>query len=299
MSTIALALVVSVLCLVVLPEALHASTRFDTNPRAGLVVWVSLCMVGWLSTVILFLEIGLRQLHGALLPTTVLFLERLGDGHPLRGLGLTEVVGLSVAFDITVLLVGGLLLATWKIWQLRHQQRALLDLVAEHSGDSDVSLLEHPQPLAYYLPGNGGRVVVSTGALRVLTPGEFGAVVSHELGHRHGRHGALLIPLQALSPFVAFLPLARRAPGTIRTYLEMTADDFAREHGSSDALRSALEKSVFFHRPPLGTFGMHDGVVERRLRRLSLSTVPVFDQAAIVLAVGGSCSLLWTLLMSR
>jgi hypothetical protein len=299
MTTIALALLVSALCLVVLPELLHASTRFDANPRVGLAVWIALCTVGWLSAIILFLKIGLRQFRGPLLLTTISFFERLGDGHPLRGLGLAEVVGLSVAFDITVLLVGGLLFATLKIWQLRHQQRTVLDLVAERTDVEGVSLLNHPQPLAYYLPGDGGRVVLSTGALDVLSRDEYDAVVSHEQGHRHGCHGALLIPLQALSPFVSFLPLARRAPAAMRTYIEMAADDFARGRGSSEALRTALEKSVLFHRPPLGAFGIHDGVVDRRLRRLGLTPLPVLDQASILVVVGGACSLLWTLLMIR
>ncbi|MFZ1063056.1 MAG: M56 family metallopeptidase [Acidimicrobiales bacterium] len=299
MSIATLALASSLLCLVVLPECLHSSTRFDANPRAGLVVWVTLCTVGWLSAITLFLEIGLGRFHRALLPTTASFLAHLGDGHPLRGLGLTEVVGLSVAFDITVLLVGGLLVAAWNSWRLRLHQRTVLDLVSARADAAGVSLVDHAHPLAYYLPGGGGRVVVSTGALEVLSRPEYDAVISHEFGHRHGRHGALLIPLQALSPFVSFLPLARRAPTVMRTYLEMAADDFARDRGSSDALRGALEKSPLFHRPPQGSFAMHDGIVERRLRRLGCHSVPVLDEATIVLAVGAASSLFWTLLMLR
>lgn len=294
-----LAVTVSVLCLVALPELLHSTTRFDANPRAGLVVWITLCTVGWLSAIILFLEIGLGRFQGALLPTTISFLVRLGDGHPLRGLGLTGVVGLSVALDITVLLAGGLVVAAWNSSRLRRQQRTVLDLVSEHADVSGISLVDHAHPLAYYLPGGGGRVVVSTGAVNVLSKHEFDAVVSHELGHRHGRHGALLIPLQALSPFVSFLPLARRAPAVMRAYLEMAADDFARERSSNDALRGALEKSSLFHRPPQGSFAMHDGTVDRRLRRLGGRSVPALDEAAVVLALGVSCSLFWTLLMLR
>ncbi len=300
MTTITLSALSSLLCLVVLPEGLHRSRRFDTNPRAGLTVWVAMCTIGWLSAIILFLKIGLRQFNGPLLRTTISFVEHLGDGHPLRGLGLSEVVGLSVALDITVLLVGGLTFATWKIWELRHAQRTVLDLVAEDGGgDEGVSLLRHPQPLAYYLPGDGGRVVVSTGAYDVLSRPELAAVVSHEEGHRHGRHGALLIPLHALSPFVSFLPVARYAPDVMRTYLEMTADDYAREHVSTHALRSALEKSSLFHSPPRGAFGMHDALVERRIHRLEQAAVPMMDHATLCGVSGAALSLLWTLLMVR
>lgn len=300
MTTIVLSAVASLLCLVALPEMLHTSRRFDANPRAGLTIWVAMCTIGWLSAIILFLKIGLRQFHGPLLHTTISFVDRLGDGHPLRGLGLSEVVGLSVALDITVLLAGGLTFATWKIWEMRHAQRTVLDLVAENDEhDEGISLLRHPQPLAYYLPGDGGRVVLSTGAMDVLSRRELAAVVSHEEGHRHGRHGALLIPLQALSPFVSFLPVARYGPEVMRTYLEMSADDYARARVSAPALRAALEKSSLFHRPPRGALGMHDAVVERRLHRLERGAVPMLDQATLLGVSGAALSLFWTLLMVR
>ena len=104
-----------VLCLIVLPAYLHDSTRFDRNPISGLVVWGSMCVVGWLSAIVTFLKVGLGD-------TTLLYFGRwgrssshLGDGHPLRGLGLSEVVGLSVAFDITVLMIGGIVVTSVRI----------------------------------------------------------------------------------------------------------------------------------------------------------------------------------------
>ena len=300
MTTIITSALSSLLCLVVLPATLRTSRRFDANPRTGFIVWFALCTVGWLSAIILFLKIGLRQLHGPLLRTAISFIERLGDGHPLRGLGLSEVVGLSVALDITMLLAGGLAFATCKTWQLRRAQRTVLDLVAENDEhETGVSLLRHPQPLAYYLPGDGGRVVVSTGAMGVLSQTELAAVLSHEEGHRQGRHGALLIPLRALSPFVSFLPVARYAPEVMQTYLEMSADDYAREHASASALRTALQKSNLFHRPPQGALGMHDAVVERRIHRLERDAVPMLDHATLLGVLGATLSLLWTLLMVR
>jgi Zn-dependent protease with chaperone function len=299
MSTVCLALIVSVSGLAILPELLHPSTFFDKNPRAGLVVWVTIGTMGWLSAITFFLAVGLGTSGGSLLSTLVEFIRHFGDGHPLRGLGVSEVVGLSVAFDITALLVGGVIVATFKIWKLRHQQRTVLDLVASNETvEGNVTVLDHVQPLAYFLPGDGGRVVLSTGALEVLTANEVGAVIFHEHGHRHGRHGALLVPLQALSPFVSFLPLARHAPSVIRTYLEMAADDFARQRGDSVALRSALEKSPLFHQPPLGALGMHD-VVERRIQRLTSRAVPVLELATLVLCLGGGASLLWTMFLIR
>ena len=288
----------AVLCLAVLPTMLHHSTRFDHRPRVGLVVWGSLYVMGWTSAVAFFLELGLGGSRRPLLTTVLAFVHRLDDGHPLRGLGLTEVVGLSIAFDITVLLLGGLVLSTWKVVNQRFEQRTVLDLVAEPAG-AGVCLLEHAQPLAYFLPGHGGRVVLSTGAVDALSSHELSAVVAHELGHRHGRHGAFLIPLQALSSFVSFLPLAHYAPTVMRSYLEMTADDFARARGYTEALRDVLAKASLFERPPLGAFGALDGVVARRIGRLSSRPTPALDASLLVVVLSSCLSLLYALSMSR
>lgn len=278
-------------CLVVVPEVLHASARFDQHPRAGLAVWTSLNVVGWLSAIALFLRVGLGAFQGSLVSRTVLFIEQLGDGHPLRGLGLTEVVGLSVAADISFLLTGSLVLTAWKIHRLRREQRTIIDLVAESRPGRDAAcLLRHDQPLAYYLPGRGGRVVMSTGALDVLSASEYRSVVRHELGHGHGHHGAVMIPIHALAPFVQFLPLARYAPNVMRSYLEMAADDYARTGTSTEALRGALIKSTLFELAPVGALGMSHHLLERRLRRLGAPPRRVVDAAAATAVMSAAIS---------
>jgi len=147
--------------------------------------------------------------------------------------------------------------------------------------------------LAYFVPGGGGRVVVSTGATEVLTSAELDAVIAHEVGHRRGRHGALLIPLQATSSFVPFLPLARYASPTMRSYLEMTADDFSVAHGSSAALGSALAKADWFSPAPAGSLSGFDNVIDRRIRRLSLTSASRSDALYAVMLAAISSGLLW------
>lgn len=249
-------------------------------------MWGSLCVVGWFSAVVVFLGVGLGNPRGPLVRSFVLFVQHLGDGHPLRGLGLSEVVGLSVAFDITVLMLAGLLVTAVKIWHVRSEQRTVLDLVAEAQDSlKGVCLLKHPRPTAYFLPGDGGRVVLSTGAVDLLSSVELDAVIAHEIGHRNGRHGVVLIPLQVLSSFVSFLPLARYAPFVMRTYLEMTADDHSRTKVSSEALRTALTKALHFHPAPTGALGIADEVMTRRIDRLAVDPAPMPRTAALLGAI--------------
>ncbi|MGA7834227.1 MAG: M56 family metallopeptidase [Acidimicrobiales bacterium] len=300
MSTTEIAVEVSVICLIVLPTMLHSSTRFDRNPRVGFAVWGSMCLMGWFSAVVVFLGVGLGNPRGPLLRSLVLFVQRLGDGHPLRGLGLSEVVGLSVAFDISVLMLGGLVVTAIKVWHIRSQQRTVLDLVAETPTSLEgVCLLKHSRPTAYFLPGDGGRVVLSTGAVDILSSVELEAVIAHEVGHRNGRHGSLLVPLQVLSSFVSFLPLARYAPFVMRTYLEMEADDYSRTRVPPKALKTALTKAVLFQPAPIGALNVADGVMARRIERLDTEPARTSRTVALFGAVGVASTVLCLLLTTR
>lgn len=289
----------AVLCLVALPSLMRGWSGFDRLPLVGFVVWGSMCVIGWSSVVVTCLRFGLGTVNEPLARNFVAFVEHLGDGHPLRGLGLVEVVGISIAFDVTVLMAGALVVTAWRVWGVRSRQRTVLDLVAESNAHEGVCLLKHPYPMAYFLPGDGGRVVLSTGAVDLLSALELEAVIEHELGHRSGRHGALLIPLQVLSSFVAFLPLARYAPSVMRTYLEMSADDYSRSRGSADALKAALAKAALFQPPPAGAMSVADGVIDRRINRLGVAPATRRSAPLLVGVAALAASLLWLLVMGH
>ena len=63
-------------------------------------VWGSMCVVGWFSAVALFLDVGSVYPRESILLALTVVPSTSGRWYPLRGLGLSEVVGLSVAFDI-------------------------------------------------------------------------------------------------------------------------------------------------------------------------------------------------------
>ena len=78
----------------------------------------------------------------------------------------------------------------------------------------------------------------------------------------------------------------------MRTYLEMSADDYSRSRELSDALRTALKKSYLFQPPPVGALNVADDVIERRINRLALE--PASTRGA--LAISGSVTLVTALL---
>ena len=288
--------VVAVAGLIVLPTLLHSSRAFDVRPRVGLAVWFLLGALGWSGFWALALRVALGNARQPLALSISKFVSDVTSGHPLRGFGLKEVLGLSIALDLGILLIGGWIVAASSIWQRRHEQRALLDLIGTYDqADPSLRLLLHDQPIAYYIPGSGGRVVLSRGTTQILSDDELAAVIAHEHGHGSGHHSSLLVPLQALSPFVWVLPYARFAPRAVGAYVEMAADDHGRRLTTSEALRRALGKADVLCAPPLGAIGWNSAYVERRLIRLDARPTPFANAFLLVSLVVVTLPIMWSI----
>ena len=268
-------------------------------PSGGLVIWGSLCVVGWLSAIVTFLRVGLGDTDAPLFRVLFSFIDHLGDGHPLRGLGLSEVVGLSVAFDITVLMLGGLVVTAVRIWSARSQQRTVLDLVAEAPDSLEgVCLLRHPYPMAYFVPGDGGRVVLSTGAVDVLsrsdsTPSSHTRLDTETDGTgpssfrcKSCRHSFRSSRSRATRP----RPCARTSRCWRTTF---------RDRGIVRGVRTALTKAALFQPPPVGALNAVDGVIDRRINRLSVDPVPARVALTLLGGVSGAAAFLCLLVVGH
>ncbi|MBK5249436.1 MAG: M56 family metallopeptidase [Actinomycetales bacterium] len=131
----------------------------------------------------------------------------------------------------------------------------------------------------YSLPTRRARIVISQGALDVLSREELVAVLSHERAHLEQRHHALLWALHSLQGVLGWVPLIAAAAPAVATYAEMAADDDARRTSSTRALAGAL---LALHRPgrsaALGapTLALHAAATGARwrARRLAASPAP-------------------------
>lgn len=254
--------------LVVAPLFLCATRAFDRHPRWGVAAWMSCATWGWGGLFLLLLQLALPSAGGAV-PAMEKLLRSLTSGHPLANVGCLCVIALSIAGDIALLLGGGLILGALRTAISRRRQRATIDLVGAKVHDlGGVHTIATSQPIAYFVPGAGGRIVVSDGARAALSNDEMAAVIAHERGHRDAHHGGFMTSLSALSPFISFLPLAALAPRAVRTYLEMDADDHARRHVDHQFIARALEKSRYFASSPHCAIALGPVGLERRLARL-------------------------------
>jgi hypothetical protein len=127
------------------------------------------------------------------------------------------------------------------VLRARHRQRLLLGLLAH--GDPKVPgvlVVDHPAAAAYCVPGLRASIVVSAGALDLLSPAELNAVLAHERAHLRARHDLVLLPFAALLRAFRWSATARNANLHVALLVEMLADDRARRRGPARELATAL-----------------------------------------------------------
>ncbi len=221
---------------------LLARARWTTRaPRAGVVLWQAIGLAGALAAIGAGLSVTVAPFRVGL-PIGVLDLVRQGlSGHPLRGLGLEGALGLTLATDVTGVLVGGLVVTAIRTLRNRARHRLLLDLVSHREPIvPGAEFLEDPRAAAYCVPGLRSRIVVSTGTLAVMSRSELGAVMAHEEGHVRGHHGIVMLPFASMDHLLGWLPYAHLARRHVGALLEMAADDHALRAHDRRSLVGAL-----------------------------------------------------------
>lgn len=198
--------------------------------------------------------------------------------------GVAEAAG--VAFGVTAVLLAGALAR--RGWALARARRTCRDLRGAPGG---LVVVDDPAPDAFALPGSladPGRIVVTSGMLRVLSADERQVLLAHEgahLRHRHHLYRTAAAAAAALNPLLATLP------GTVHYLTERWADeDAAREAGDRHLTGRALARAALTtrHAPPspagAALLCFHRGGVPDRVRSLLAEPPRLHPLAAGVLA---------------
>jgi Zn-dependent protease with chaperone function len=88
-------------------------------------------------------------------------------------------------------------------------------------------VIDATRPAAYCVPGRPAAIVLTSGALAVLDPGQLTAVLAHERAHLAGRHHLLTALTRGLAATFPAVPLFTRGPAEVARLAEMCADDAA------------------------------------------------------------------------
>ncbi|MFF0189306.1 M48 family metalloprotease [Streptomyces sp. NPDC005244] len=147
------------------------------------------------------LAVGVVACLGVLLMPLALAAPPLaGPAHLIQPL---DAGPQTLVMAVSVLAGGGLVVACVTavrkaLWEIRRLRAARLD-VAGLPDAAGLCVIDDARPDAYALPGGlrtAGRIVVTTGMLRALTPGERGVLLAHERAHLDGRHHLFLAAAQ-------------------------------------------------------------------------------------------------------
>ncbi len=148
----------------------------------------------------------------------------------------------------------------------RRRHRLRLSLVGRLDPRLGAVIVRHHEPAAYCLPGNGSRIVVTTGAIGALDDGQLRAVLAHERAHLRGRHHLLVNLAGALHAAFPRVPAFRIAREEVARLAELRADDAASAAAHRLAVAGALlNLGAGVPAAALGAAGIADAARVRRL----------------------------------
>ncbi|MEU6928333.1 M56 family metallopeptidase [Streptomyces sp. 2RAF24] len=208
-------------------------------PRLALAVWAASGALFTSSVALLSAQLVLPSRTGHRL-SDALFALRMPPAERLLHLDGREYVAVAIAAGLIAAPVAGFARALLRARRLRLRHAATLRLVGRYDPELRATVLDHEHPAVYCLPGRSRRVVVSSGALRALTPPQLAAALAHERAHISGRHHILVAATESFVAAFPRLPLARHGATAVPLLLEMAADDRALRRCSRDALATAL-----------------------------------------------------------
>jgi len=259
--------VLAVLCLGPLSALLARASWTPRAPRWALTLWGVVGLVGWSAAITTGFTLLPNPTHASVLGQLRLFVTT-SRRHAVAGLGPASVLGLSLSFDLVVVVGSVCVLAAWRAARERTALRNVIDVIGR-PWRGVALLIPFPRPMAYFLPGRGGRVVLSSGLTDVADDPCLDAIVAHERAHQRAHHSSLaLIPVALASQF-SFIPWVRHGARVVPLWCEWAADDAARRLTSVVALRRAL--TLFQHgeaTSPSCALAMNGASVALRLSRL-------------------------------
>ena len=241
--TVAAVLVAYAACLGILGSRMLGRARWTA--RAPLLAIVTYLAAGWsviaaLGLAGLTLAVHATALGGGLSDLIGACVHRLQatygtpGGATVAGLGLTLAGAVAARTALTAM-------AHFRAagrQALRHAQTARL--VGQPEPALGAVLVEHAQPTAYCVAGLQPTVILTTGAVQALDPGQLDAVLAHERAHLTGRHHWLLAMARIGREVLPFLPLMRDAEEQVARLVELHADDAATRARDPRLLATAL-----------------------------------------------------------
>jgi bla regulator protein blaR1 len=269
--TVATALVLYAACVGTLGSRMLGRARWPG--RAPLLAIVTYLAAAWsvaaaLGLAGLTLAIHATALAGGLSSLIGACVLRLRDAYATPGGAIVAGLGLTLTGAVVARTAVAAIthLRAVRRHALQHAEAARL--VGHREPTLGAVLVDHAQPAAYCVAGPQPTVIVTTGALQALDPGQLDAVLAHERAHLAYHHHRLLAIARIASQVLPFIPLARDAATQIARLIEMHADDAATGARDGEVLATALVALASTASPAPGLAAAATDAVQRIQRLL-------------------------------
>jgi Zn-dependent protease with chaperone function len=269
--TVATALVLYAACVGTLGSRMLGRARWPG--RAPLLAIVTYLAAAWsvaaaLGLAGLTLAIHATALAGGLSSLIGACVLRLRDAYATPGGAIVAGLGLTLTGAVVARTAVAAIthLRAVRRHALQHAEAARL--VGHREPTLGAVLVDHAQPAAYCVAGPQPTVIVTTGALQALDPGQLDAVLAHERAHLAYHHHRLLAVARIASQVLPFIPLARDAAIQIARLIEMHADDAATGARDGEVLATALVALASTASPAPGLAAAATDAVQRIQRLL-------------------------------
>jgi Zn-dependent protease with chaperone function len=152
--------------------------------------------------------------------------DALRGGHGAVGRAVAGVVLLAVA-GVAARLAWSTTRMLRELWRQRDRHAEALVLLGRVDPALGATVVVHPAPAAWLVPGHRGQVVVTSAAVAQLSGEQLAGVLAHERAHARGRHHVLLAPVAALAVAFPRVTLFGHARAEVARLVELCADDAA------------------------------------------------------------------------
>ena len=211
------------------PGLLHRASRAcDPAPRTMLALW-TLATAVWLVSCATLAAMFATELLGpsakAVLAACLSVLQALERNNAGWGVGASALLVLAAA--LRLLWTGVRRRREGASWRRSHHRDLLSCARRRLLHGQRVWLVDSAESGAYCVPGAHGGVVITRGALAVLSQSQVRAVLAHESAHLRERHHVLVGWVRLLDAAFPWVPLFRAAASEVPVLVEWAADDRA------------------------------------------------------------------------
>ncbi|GAA3390353.1 M56 family metallopeptidase [Cryptosporangium minutisporangium] len=274
------------------PRALPRARWVERAPRLGIAAWCAVLLAVTTSLVAAAALIVCSPIADTALCMAWQWCMRAAHGEfGWTGRAVATAATAAATVIAARLVCCGLRMARARAGQ-RRRHAQLVRLAGRSSTALGATVVECAEPAAYVASGTAHQVVVTSGALELLSAEQLAAVLAHERAHVVGRHALLLAGVRLLQLAFPRVGLFAAAHGQLSRLAELRADEVAAAHHEPLALARALVTmagaTVSEGRAsvPPGAMAATGGETVERLHRLLTPPARLAPAQRLVVAAG-------------